>query len=143
MASSRDYEAILMHRKECLSYLKNYKNVLEIGDTKGLLIVYEINNGIVGSARLDVLNNSGIITRVVTDPKHRNSGVGKSLVEYLINESKNMKLHNLTLRCLATNCQFYEKLGFKIDGDSYLEGDNRYYNMQMQIRSLQYKGSII
>lgn len=133
IANKLDVNAILTHRKQCLAYLSSYQNIIEPGDTKGYLIVFEFNNQIVGSARLDISGSTGTITRVVTDLNYRSSGVGSSLVKHLINKAHDSKLSTLKLRCLAANYKFYEKLGFNKDGKSYLENNQKYYNMKLHL----------
>ncbi len=132
MADKKDYSAILKQRKSCFNYLKDYENVIEVGDKLGLLIVYESEGKVIGSARLDSHGTSGIITRVVTANDYRKNGVGSSLVKYLIEYAKNNGIEIITLRCLSENFEFYHKLGFVKDGKQYVERNLDYQNMKME-----------
>lgn len=50
---------------------------------------------------------------LVVDVNHRNSGIGRELVEYVINKAKEIGCYKVILSCKEEVKEFYEKIGFK------------------------------
>ncbi|MDP8012779.1 MAG: GNAT family N-acetyltransferase, partial [Nanoarchaeota archaeon] len=84
------------------------------------LIVYETNGKIVGTALLLVQKNLshggrpyGHIENVVVDSSYRGKGIGKEMLEYLINEAKKYNCYKVILNGRKGTEGFYESAGFK------------------------------
>ena len=79
--------------------------------------VVEINNKVIGYASLHVIDKinrrSCLIEDVVIDKYYRSKGIGRDLINHLINFSKNKKCDKIILNSSESNIIFYEKLGFK------------------------------
>ncbi len=78
------------------------------------------NNLIVGTASLHIENkfihNGGLvgyIEDVAVIESHRNKGVGKALVDYLVEESVKKKCYKVILSCKESLVDYYTKLGFR------------------------------
>jgi glucosamine-phosphate N-acetyltransferase len=56
------------------------------------------------------------IEDIVTDDKYRSQGLGKYLIEKLIDVAKNAKCYKVILDCANHNIGFYTKCGFEIKG---------------------------
>lgn len=89
-----------------------------------------IGNKIVGTFELLIMDNlahkgrkSGIVEDVVVSDEYRSQGIGKKMMEYAMEICKKNKCYKLTL---SSNIhregahKFYEKLGFKKHGYSFL-----------------------
>ena len=79
--------------------------------------VVEINNKVIGYASLhvnDKINRiSCLIKDVVIHKNYRSKGIGRDLINHLINFSKNKKCDKIILNSSESNVIFYEKLGFE------------------------------
>ena len=79
--------------------------------------VVEVNNKVIGYASLHVIDKinrrSCLIEDVVIDKDYRSKGIGRDLINHLINFSKNKKCDKIILNSSESNIIFYEKLGFK------------------------------
>jgi predicted GNAT family N-acyltransferase len=105
-------------------------------DDVALHIVAYIDNQPIGVARLIFQeNNKAKIGRVAVLKAYRALGVGKQLMEYLINYAQN---HHLSELCLSSQLHakhFYAKLGFQAQGDVYLEEEAEHIWMVLPISS--------
>ena len=72
---------------------------------------------LLGFASIHVINKinriSCIIEDVVIDSKYRGKGLGKLLIDHLIQFSKSLDSDKIILNSKESNTKFYEKLGFK------------------------------
>ena len=79
--------------------------------------VVEINNKVIGYASLHVIDKinrrSCLIEDVVIHKNYRSKGIGRDLINHLINFSKNKKCDKIILNSSESNIIFYEKLGFE------------------------------
>lgn len=66
----------------------------------------------------------GHIENVVTDKNNREKGVGKKIVEYLIDKAKKADCYKIVLRCGNNNIPFYEKCGLNETGEVEMRIDN-------------------
>jgi glucosamine-phosphate N-acetyltransferase len=95
-----------------------------IHDSNYLFYVFEIEGRIVGCGSLLVqLNLShggksyGHIENVVVDKNCRGKGVGKKLIEYLIEKAKFKNCYKVILNCEEHNAGFYGKCGLRETGE--------------------------
>ena len=66
------------------------------------------------------------IEDVGVHPDFRNKGYGKEIVEYCIKVAKANNCYKIKLNCADSLIQFYEKLGFELNGNHmYIKGDNK------------------
>ena len=80
------------------------------------IIVLEKNNRIVASGTILIeekiihgINRVAHIEDVVVDSSQRKKGVGKSLINFLINIAEKENCYKVILNCKASNIGFYEK----------------------------------
>lgn len=119
----------------------DYGKVLQIEDAEKIfnkmktypdyyIYVAETKNEIVGTFALAVMDNlahmgskSGLIEDVVVSQKHQGNGIGKQMMKYAIELCKEKSCYKV---CLSSNLKrtnahkFYEAIGFKIHGYSFL-----------------------
>ena len=85
-----------------------------------IFVIYDKNkNIIIGSGSIIIENkiihnfgNVGHIEDIVIDSNYRNFGLGKLIVNYLIDYSKVKKCYKVILTSADSNLEFYKKLGF-------------------------------
>lgn len=58
------------------------------------------------------LSSVGHIEDVVVDVDYRKKGLGKMLIDYLIDYAKTKKSYKVILNCSSENAEFYTKCGF-------------------------------
>lgn len=79
--------------------------------------VVEVNNKVIGYSSLHVIDKinrrSCLIEDVVIHKNYRSKGIGRDLINHLINFSKNKKCDKIILNSSESNVIFYEKLGFE------------------------------
>ncbi len=87
------------------------------------LAVYDDGGRIAGTAMLVVQYNLshggrpyGHIENVVIDEKYRGKGIGKALVDYLVEEARKGNCYKVILNCSEDNISFYKKCGFNQNG---------------------------
>lgn len=98
----------------------NY-NILkeELNSQNSCYIVALLNNEIVGFAGIKFIVNEADIMNIVTKNIFRNQGIGKLLLENLIQLSKSLNLTSITLEVNEENApaiHLYKKFGFEILG---------------------------
>lgn len=98
----------------------NY-NILkeELNSQNSCYIVALLNNEIVGFAGIKFIVNEADIMNIVTKNIFRNQGIGKLLLENLIQLAKSLNLTSITLEVNEENApaiHLYKKFGFEILG---------------------------
>ena len=87
------------------------------------LIVAELNNEVVGFCKYDYCNNEEKednadceLIAIYVKPEMKRNGIGKQLIQYVINQFKNARKRKMILWCLKENYPsraFYEAMGGK------------------------------
>merc|ERR1712131_186786 len=73
-------------------------------------------------ARFDQMKNSNCyFVLVVVDESARGTGLGKYLVTVCTRLSQHLGVYKTTLECAPHNVKFYEKIGYKDAGETYME----------------------
>ncbi|MCO6524875.1 MAG: GNAT family N-acetyltransferase [Candidatus Schmidhempelia sp.] len=115
---------------------QGFNPLLEIDkyDDVALHIVAYTNNEPVGVARLIFKENGKAkIGRVAVLKAYRQSGVGKQLIEFLINYAQQHHLSELNLSSQLQAKHFYTKLGFQPQSEVYLEEEVEHISMVLPI----------
>lgn len=88
----------------------------------------------VGTGRL-IKNddNTAKITRVAVLAKYRNKNIGKFLINNIIDYAKKRNITALILSSQSHVTGFYEGLGFKIQGEEYIEANIPHKMMYLDI----------
>lgn len=100
-------------------FSKNFDNDINLNfiDNQSNFGFVAINNeNIIGFASIHIIEKlnrrSCLIEDVVVDKSERGKGVGKLLIEHLINFSKSKSCDKIILNSKESNIPFYNKLGF-------------------------------
>jgi glucosamine-phosphate N-acetyltransferase len=118
----------LMYEFTNYKYDLSYKNFIEyldkMKDFNKIFIIYSnIENKIIGTGsifKIIKLHNNpiGQIEDVIINNKYRSLGLGKIIVNKLIQFGLNeFKCYKIILNCLDKNINFYEKCGFILVGN--------------------------
>ena len=102
------------------SFSRNFSNVLNPGylnDPSSITMVVCEGNTIIGVASIHIIyklsRTLGLIEDVAVNKDHRGKGIGKSLVEKLIEIGKQKNCDKIVLNTSEKNSKFYEKIGFE------------------------------
>ncbi len=94
--------------------------VMEIVSNKlARYCVAEVDGRVVGYGGMWLIIDEAHITNIAVHPEHRGEGVGKKLVEHLIDEASDTDIHKVTLEVRRSNFiarALYTKFGFEPRG---------------------------
>ncbi len=112
-------------------------NDLDYKDQNSLHLFYKEDNEIIAYLRLLPLRisyeKSPSIGRVITKVNARRRGLSRKLIKYGINYIfNNMNGNSIEISGQKYLRKFYESLGFRVEGDEYLEDNIPHYHMILQ-----------
>ncbi len=112
-------------------------NDLDYKDQNSLHLFYKEDNEIIAYLRLLPLGisyeKSPSIGRVITKVNARRRGLSRKLIKYGINYIfNNMNGNSIEISGQKYLRKFYESLGFRVEGDEYLEDNIPHYHMILQ-----------
>ncbi|MBE5927491.1 MAG: ribosomal-protein-alanine N-acetyltransferase [Lachnospiraceae bacterium] len=91
----------------------------EVTNDNSIFCVATIDNKVVGYGGMLIVMDEGDITNIVVDEAYRNLGIGKKIVEFLIEEGDKKGCNSYTLEVRVSNepaIRLYNKLGFENAG---------------------------
>ena len=83
----------------------------------------------IGTARLIPQDKIGKIGRVAILKEFRGLGLGFKIMEAILDQAEKLSYESLNLSAQVYAVPFYEKLGFAVVGDEYLEDGEPHINM--------------
>lgn len=95
-------------------------------------VIYDQDQPI-ATARL-LKNNS--VGRVAVLKSHRGAGIGKLLMQQIIQQAKHQQREFLKLSSQVHAIQFYAGLGFKVEGEQYLDCGIPHIDMRLLFASV-------
>ena len=89
-------------------------------DKKSKHFIAIIDNKIVATARVRETESKGYkIERMAAKKEYRKKGIGKGLVDYIINDINKLNPKRIWMQSQVQAQKFYQKCGFKIISKSY------------------------
>ncbi|MBQ4068603.1 MAG: ribosomal protein S18-alanine N-acetyltransferase [Lachnospiraceae bacterium] len=91
----------------------------EVTNDNSIFCVAAIDSKVVGYGGMLIVMDEGDITNIVVDEAYRNLGIGKKIVEFLIEEGDKKGCNSYTLEVRVSNepaIRLYNKLGFENAG---------------------------
>ena len=112
----KDYLILI---KKLSKFINCENKKLSINNRKIYVMILE--NKIIGTGSLFLLekyhcNNIVLLEDIIIEENKRKKGLGKHLMDFLINEAKKTKCYKIILDCKDENIGFYEKCNFKKNG---------------------------
>ena len=106
-------------------------------DDKAIHLIALNNEEIIATGRLFSHNEQGHISRIAVDKKFRGLGIGKKIVQVLLQKAQEQQLKYLYLFPHAHLESFYRSLGFsKIDGYCQKLAGHDIIKMEMELQNL-------
>ena len=103
-----------------MSYPFNFKKWIEISYKESNVESYCCKDDKwivgIGNIKLNQKSEKAHVFHIFTDPKYRNQGLAKRMLQYLENLAKNRRMKFLTINVMPKNKsakELYEKLGFQ------------------------------
>ena len=103
-----------------MSYPFNFKKWIEISYKESNVESYCCKDDKwivgIGNIKLNQKSEKAHVFHIFTDPKYRNQGLAKRMLQYLENLAKNRRMKYLTINVMPKNKsakELYEKLGFQ------------------------------
>ncbi|MFW6287603.1 MAG: GNAT family N-acetyltransferase [bacterium] len=135
--NSADYEEELKLRDEVLRkplQMSIYNEDLS-GDKTDIHLGVYIGNDLVGCLLLKELDNQTFKMRqVAVKPEYRGKGIGRKMVEYTENYAIENGYSKINLHARKNAIGFYEKLGYRIIGDEFLELRIPHHKMEKNLK---------
>lgn len=119
----KDYLTLLKQltivEKKKINFIQ-FKNFVNNLSNKHIIIIIEDNNKIIGSGTLlienKVIHNMGLVAHIediVIHNNYKKQGLGKKIIDELINISIQSNCYKIILDCNEKNVNFYQNSGFK------------------------------
>jgi len=106
------------------SFREEEANFLHIG------CIENSTGELIGGLILAPIDNEEIrVMQVAVDVVHQGEGIGRKLIEYAESVAKKIGYERLVMHAMLSVVGFYEKLGFKQDGDLFEEKGVRFIRM--------------
>ncbi|VAW51973.1 GNAT family acetyltransferase YjcF [hydrothermal vent metagenome] len=126
---STDKESLSKIRSDVFIDEQNVPEKLEWDefDNTSLHFLVTKNNKTIACARL---KSDGQIGRMAVLKKYRNQGIGKKLLQFVLQKADSKKLKNIYLHAQISAIPFYENQGFTTSDDIFFEADIPHKIMQ-------------
>ena len=90
------------------------------------------HNKPIGTGRLDVVKN-GKVGRVAVLKEHRGQGLGNEIMSLLEKAAKDAGLSSLWMHAQTSALEFYEKLGYRKEGEEFMEENIPHFVMRKEL----------
>lgn len=105
---------------------------LDADDLQAIHVLAKVDGLSVGTARLVAISKGQAqIGRMAVLDQYRGQGIGRQILEKLIQFAQEKGFTGLFLHSQVNAIPFYEKMGFKADGDIYDEAGIPHRNMML------------
>ena len=101
------------------------------------ILVTDDNDTPVATGRI---KTDGHIGRMAVLKEHRNQGVGTAILQQLINYAIQQDLKKVYLHAQVSALTFYEKQGFKVYSDEFMDAGIPHKSMQLDLQALENSG---
>ncbi len=133
---TEDLDACLDIRREVFIVEQNVDENIEMDglEDQGIHVLVTESGTPAGTARIMVEGSIGKIGRVAVLKRYRGLGLGQVLMKECARILRNMpQVTKAKLGAQVHALSFYEKLGYRVDGDEYIEADIPHRPMTMEL----------
>lgn len=96
-------------------------------------VVYNDEKKPIGAGRFRILHGKGKVERVCMIPEFRGQGVGKVLMQAIEKFAKQQAVKQLFLNAQLSAIPFYEKLGYSVVSDEFIDAGIVHKSMEKDI----------
>lgn len=118
---SQEYKQGLVVRKKL--FFKDFKNAQELlndaYEQESIHLVALNHEKVVGTGRLTILENTGIVSQMAVLPSFQKQNVGKQLLSFLLKKAISLNSTTVELSARITAFEFYKKNNFMPVGEVY------------------------
>lgn len=114
-------------------FIKKFDHMKQTGDYYNVVVEDTHVNQVIATATLIIEHKfihscakRGRIEDVIVNDEHRGKQLGKLLVAVLTLLSKKLNCYKITLECLPKNKDFYQKFGYQVAEELYMQ--NRFHD---------------
>ena len=93
--------------------------ISNLNPNRHIIVLYEKDNEVIGTGSLLIepkltynISYLGHIENIYVDEKCRNKGIGKQIVDYLVNYARENLCYRIDLACEDKLIKFYKEIGF-------------------------------
>ena len=106
---------------------------MDADDQRAIHVLGSIDHEAVACGRIVMDRDHTHIGRVAVKKEHRGKGLGKQLMEYLIQVCKDKGARDIILHSQVQAIPFYASLGFQAYGDIFLDAGIEHRAMKMEL----------
>ncbi len=93
-----------------------------------------LDDSLVGGLMLVPINNEEIrLMQVAVASKHQGEGIGRELIKYAESRAKKAQYSTIIMHSMLSVVNFYEKLGYKQEGDLFEENGITFAKMTKEL----------
>ncbi len=135
ISSPREFEACLTIRREVFVRGQNVPEEIEIDglDPGCTHFLARVDGHPVGTARLREVNGEAKAERVAVLEPWRGCGIGRHLMRATEAEARASDLQGMVLNAQVSVIPFYERLGYRAEGEIFLEADIDHRTMRKNL----------
>lgn len=132
ISSREEFEACLTIRREVFVRGQDVPEEIEIDglDPDCIHFLATADGDPVGTARFREVNGEAKAERVAVLAPRRGDGIGRRLMEAIEEEARAAGFKGLVLNAQVAVIPFYERLGYRAEGDVFLEADIAHRTMR-------------
>ena len=104
-------------------------------DDAALHVICKADELVIAAGRILLFDEEAIVGRVAVLKPWRGKGIGKKIMEFIMDIAKNNGVKTLAANVQIDVQDFYEKLGFKPVGEFFLEAGREHIKMICDLRS--------
>jgi len=131
-----ELEAVYAIREEVFHHEQHLTSLVrdDPDDAYSMNVVATLGGRAVGTGRVTLFGDEAQIAWVAVLPAFRRRGVGRAIMEYLMNWSKAHGARCITLNAQTHALQFYRQLGFEPIGRRFTMGHIEHQLMVLELR---------
>lgn len=139
LAKAKDIKDIVDLNKQLHRNLPNFKwdkrEWIEEEVSRGNYFVLRREDHILGAMNLQTLEDELYIETIAVSPNTHNMGIGRQLVDFAKNKTKEEGLSKLTVESLHSYnlLDFYRKVGFNLVDDKHNYEGAPFYSFEMKV----------
>ncbi len=136
LLSLRNQESVRLNSRNSAEIAENihvswFKQRLQEEELRGPILIFSIDNSLIGYSRVDLLNQDSAILSIALDIEYRNRGLGRSILQLTIGHATN-SMGIRVFEALVSEENFASRRIFQICGFREIGIDQGWIRMSLQ-----------